>query len=66
MKDSQKICSGFPDGRVKIFDTTKSLLSQEYDGLHFGRVGSLGCTSNLICTGGRDGYVSIQDIRTES
>lgn len=31
--------------------------------IHTGRIGSLGCTNNLIVTGGKDGYVSIHDIR---
>ena len=65
MKDSHRLCAGFPDGKVKVFDTSKGCLCQEYEGLHFGRIGSLGCTSNLICTGGRDGYVSIHDTRME-
>ncbi len=33
--------------------------------LHFGRVGSLACTDNLIITGSRDGHVSIQDCRLQ-
>ncbi len=32
--------------------------------LHSNRIGSLGCTNNLVITGSKDGYVSIQDIRT--
>lgn len=51
---------------MKIFDTHKSHAFQEFEGLHFGRIGSIGCTNNLICTGGRDGYVSIQDVRMET
>ena len=33
--------------------------------MHLGRVGSLGCSNNLICSGGRDGYVTIWDQRQE-
>ena len=31
--------------------------------MHLGRIGSVGSTNNIICSGGRDGYVSIRDIR---
>lgn len=56
---------GFTDGSVKIFDLENAKNSLQFEGLHLGRIGSLGCSHNLICTGGRDGFVSIQDFRME-
>lgn len=63
MRHTPKVCTGFTDGKIKIFDILKSKQVQEFEGLHYGRIGSLGCSHNLVCTGGRDGFVSIQDFR---
>jgi prepilin-type processing-associated H-X9-DG protein len=65
LRHNSKVSVGFTDGSVKIFDLCKTRKSLQFDGLHFGRVGSLGCSHNIICTGGRDGFVSIQDYRQE-
>jgi len=65
LKQSNKVGVGLTDGSVKIFDLHKTGKSLHFEGLHYGRVGSLGCSHNLICTGGRDGFVSIQDFRQE-
>lgn len=63
MRHTPKVCAGFTDGVVKVFDILKSKTVMEFEGLHYGRIGSLGCSQNLICTGGRDGFVAIQDLR---
>lgn len=34
--------------------------------LHAGKIGSLGCVNNLIGTGGHDGMITMQDIRTRA
>ena len=51
---------------MKVFDLHKAKLDTQFQGLHYGRVGSLAATNNNICTGGRDGYVSIQDYRMKT
>lgn len=62
MRHNPKICIGTNEGHVKIFDIhTKSYDIMEH--LHSGRIGSISCTNNLIVTGSKDGYVTIQDNR---
>lgn len=65
MKHNPKIVTGFTDGCVRIFDIFKSHNSVQFDDLHYGRIGSLGCTNNIIATGGRDGMVAVLDHRME-
>ena len=65
MKHSSKLTIGTNEGHVKIFDLHKP----SYDcieNLHSSRIGSISCTNNLIITGSKDGYVSIQDWRMNS
>ncbi len=64
--DQHKISAGFTDGQVRVFDISKRVESRSFEGIHCGRIGSLGCSGNLICTGGRDGIVSVQDERAKS
>lgn len=65
MRENWKVAIGTNEGGVKIFDLHKSEEYSEMTDLHSGRIGSLGCTNNLIISGGKDGYVSIQDYRTD-
>lgn len=69
MRHNSKIAMGTNEGKVKIFDihqqTRSHLPHSSLNNLHTGRIGSLDCTSNLIVTGGKDGYVNIQDHRME-
>jgi cell division cycle 20-like protein 1, cofactor of APC complex len=57
-----RIALGLSRGDVTLLDIEKQK-EERYEAVHLGRIGSVGCTSNLICSGGRDGYVSIRDIR---
>lgn len=65
MKHNSKITVGTNDGLVKIFDLHKPSYTC-LENLHTGRIGSISCTNNLIVTGSKDGYVTIQDYRTDS
>lgn len=65
MKQNSKITVGTNEGEVKIFDLHKSV-SDSMENIHSARIGSISCTNNLIVTGSKDGYVSIQDYRTNS
>ena len=72
MKIANKLCIGNNEGSVKIFDLTKfkssihSHESQVFSNLHSGRIGSLCCSphTNLIVTGSKDGYITLQDPRS--
>jgi len=64
MPGINKAAIGLNRGEVAVFDLQRQKLDK-YCGSHLGRVGSVGCGNNLICSGGRDGYVSIRDPRQE-
>ena len=62
MPGSTKAALGLNKGEIILFDLGKQKM-ERYSGAHTGRVGSVGCSNNLICSGGRDGYVSLWDPR---
>lgn len=65
MKQNSKITMGNNLGQVKIFDLHKPSFDV-IENIHSSRIGSISCTNNLIVTGSKDGYVTIQDYRTNS
>jgi cell division cycle 20-like protein 1 (cofactor of APC complex) len=54
---------GNTEGEVKLYDLHRKKEVVSFTDLHSKRIGSLGCANNLICTGGRDGMISVQDYR---
>lgn len=65
MKHNSKITIGTNEGHIKIFDLHKPS-NNSIENVHSARIGSINCTNNLIITGSKDGYVSIQDYRMNS
>jgi glucose dehydrogenase len=55
---------GMSRGDITLFDLHKQKY-ERYEGIHLGRVGSVGSAGGLVCSGGRDGYVSIRDLRQQ-
>ena len=47
---------------MTLFDIERQK-SDRFETVHLGRIGSVGTSNNIICSGGRDGYVSIRDLR---
>lgn len=64
-KNSPFLAFGSFGGEVKLYDLQRKKEMSSFRGLHVERIGSLGCANNLICTGGRDGMISVQDYRAK-
>jgi|JI6StandDraft_1071083.scaffolds.fasta_scaffold04240_8 cell division cycle 20-like protein 1 (cofactor of APC complex) len=65
-KNNPYLAFGNTSGEVQLFDLNKNKQHTMFSNVHAGRIGSLGCTPNLISTGGRDGIITIQDYRTRT
>ena len=46
-----------------VYDLNKKKEVNSFSEVHESRVGSLACTSNLICSGAKNGVVSVNDLR---
>lgn len=64
MRGGSKVALGLSRGELGVLDFHRQKL-ERLSGVHLGRIGSVGCGPNLICSGGRDGYVSLWDPRQE-
>ncbi len=62
MRGGSKVALGLSRGELGVLDFHRQKL-ERLSGVHLGRIGSVGCGPNLICSGGRDGYVSLWDPR---
>ena len=46
-----------------VYDINKKKEVTNFSDIHQSRIGSLACTSNLICTGAKNGVVTVNDFR---
>lgn len=56
---------GINDGEIQIWDTIKSKKVNSFADQHTARVGSLGWSSQILCSGSRDKSIVMRDVRMD-